>query len=98
MTTAFELDPNRVETCLALATMLVRQNDFRQAVRYYAAAVRLQPTNVPALADLGAVLLQLGEIDQALPYLTEALRLDPTNADIRRNLEGARLLKQRTSN
>ena len=97
MTKAFELDPNRVEICLALAAIFVGQNDFRQAARYYAAAVRLQPTNVHALADLGAALLQLGEIDQAVPYLTEALRLEPNNANIRRNLEGARLLKQRRS-
>lgn len=80
MRRALALDPDRVATLLALATLLLRQNKRREAVRFLGTAERLEPGNPDVLWLHGQQLNELEQYDQAVPRLERLVALVPRHA------------------
>lgn len=68
---------------LNLGTLLLEQNQPREAVPHLLRAVGLAPAEPRARERLGKAYLQLDELDKALSELEAAVQLDPESAPLR---------------
>jgi mono/diheme cytochrome c family protein len=72
-----------------LATLLLAQRRWSEALSHLAAAVELRPEHGESHNNLGVALRALGRLDEAIEQFRRAVALDPSNAAARENLENA---------
>ena len=63
------------------------QENFKEAVEEFRAAVRINPRDANAEANLGTALAEIGNLREAQAHLEKALAIDPNLALARDNLE-----------
>lgn len=80
-TRAIQLDPDAVDLRFALASVYVRQNESKSAIRELEAALARFPRHVPALLLLAQTRLAMNEPRLALDCLEKALEIDPKNQE-----------------
>jgi regulator of sirC expression with transglutaminase-like and TPR domain len=83
---ALDLDARLPATLYNWANDLLRQGEYRQAVRRFSKALRLYPTDVWALNNRGLAYGKLGRREKARRDFEDALRLDPGFKQAQRNL------------
>jgi Flp pilus assembly protein TadD len=66
-----------------LASLLVGEGRYREALRHYELAAKYAPTSAGPPLNRGVLLAQLGEPAEAQAYLEEALRRDPSASETR---------------
>jgi len=74
---AISLDSTLTETQLAMATVLARTGQWKEAEARYRTALRIEPSNQFAHHNLGTILVRLGRTNESLDELRLAVRLDP---------------------
>jgi tetratricopeptide (TPR) repeat protein len=78
LTTALRLKPDDVRSLVALAKLVMAQDqDLAQAEAYVRRAVEQSPEDGWALNALGAVLLMTGRLEEGISYLEAAIRALP---------------------
>ena len=70
-----------------MASALVSQDRFLEAIEHYRAAIRLHPDDANAEANLGGALAETGKLSEAKLHLQRALRIDPHHQLALENLE-----------
>ncbi|MHB1239679.1 MAG: tetratricopeptide repeat protein [Gammaproteobacteria bacterium] len=83
---SLELDPKNPAAYLALAQLLLTNNDPEGALSEARKAVTVDPESADAWSFLGALTGQLGKLDEAEKCCRRALALEPALADARINL------------
>jgi len=94
---ALELDPNNVNTLVAMARFCDRQGRPDEALRRYQQARGLAPENTIVLNDLGLFHARHGNPEAALEALDQAVHLDSRNVRYRNNLAAALVESRRVS-
>lgn len=92
---SLELDPERWEPLMALASLRVRQNETAEAIELYRAAGERYPENFLVLKELGRLLIQTGEFDEGTETLTKALAIWPRDEALPDMVADAMLLLNR---
>ncbi|MBI2463562.1 tetratricopeptide repeat protein [Candidatus Peregrinibacteria bacterium] len=64
----------------ALATSLMNQEKYEEAMVYFEKALQLEPKNAESTANMAHACWKLGKKDEAMRYLLKASELDPRNA------------------
>lgn len=92
---ALRLDPDNPDVQLHAGSFLRSLGLFREALKFYEAAVRLNldPLNTLPHRLMAVCHGNLGEVDRALDILRRGLDLDPSSAGIHLDLARMRLLK-----
>lgn len=72
-----------------LGLQLKADGELREALHWYAEALKLTPLNPEVLNNVGVALMSLGDVPAAVRSYREALRLAPHYALARHNLAGA---------
>jgi tetratricopeptide (TPR) repeat protein len=72
-----------------MATTLLEQGRFDEALTNLSAATRINPLYQPAQFNLGFILLLRGQTEDAIEHLSAAVRLDPNDVDSRTVLADA---------
>jgi len=93
--TALRIDPDNPDVQLHAGSFLRSLGLFREALKFYEAAVRLNldPLNTLPYRLMAVCHGNLGEVDRALDILRRGLDLDPSSAGIHLDLARMRLLK-----
>lgn len=76
---AVELDRERPEARIALASAFEASGDYEQALKQYDEVLRVWPAHVEALRGTGLVFLALDEPEVAAQYLQRAVNEDPVD-------------------
>ena len=71
------------------ATDLLEQQQFKEAVDEFRAALQLMPDSVEAHNNLGIALASQGKLDEAIEEFKRALAVQPDFEDAKRNLATA---------
>jgi tetratricopeptide (TPR) repeat protein len=87
---AAQIDPNDADVRYLLGQVAERENDIRDAVGQYRAAISQNPKHLPARAALGRLFLFGGVPDKALEMVEPGLTADPQNAQLLTVRGGAR--------
>ncbi len=75
--TSVEIDPDRIESRLALGDLYLRNNRVEEALEEYAAVVALDPENAAARTAAAAAYLRTRQLEAAVASAEAALELDP---------------------
>ncbi len=94
LTTALKLEPDDVQSYLALADVYEARREPALAADVLHQAIALQPDNAPLHYRLGTLLKDLGDLDAAEHMFRQAAQLDPHNLTYRH--QWAAVLSART--
>lgn len=83
---AVQIDPERAEHKLGLATCLLAQQRPTEAKALFADVLRASPDRPEALVGIADALSQQGAFDLAIPYYRQAIAADPGSSAARRGL------------
>ena len=72
-----------------LGLQLKAEGNPREALHWYAEALKVTPNNPEVLNNAGVALMALGDAQEAVRHYREAIRLSPDYALARNNLAGA---------
>jgi Flp pilus assembly protein TadD len=79
-------EPSNAEYLLLMGEALMRDEQFSQAVQYFAKVVEKDNLNIRALNNFGAALVRNRQLEEARDILLYALELAPQNVDLYTNL------------
>jgi len=88
--TALDLDARLPAALYNWGNDLLREREYRKAIRRFSKSLRLYPTDVWALNNRGLAYGKLGKREKARRAFEEALRIDPGFEQAQRNLENTR--------
>jgi len=88
--TALELDTHLPAALYNWSNDLLREGQYRRAVRGFSKALRLFPTDVWALNNRGLAYTKMGKREKARRDFEESLRIDPGFEQASRNLEATK--------
>ncbi len=94
---ALDLLPTYADAAIALAELLRKRGDLRNAVTVLADLLATDPYAIEALTLLGRVLLELGRVDEAGEALSRGLRFNPDHPGALFHLGEALALRRRFS-
>lgn len=83
-----EIDSTNIEYLLLMGEGLMRNEQFNEAVPYFAKVVEFDNKNIRGLINFGVSLLRSRHLEEAKDILLYALELDPKNIDAYINLGG----------
>lgn len=72
-----EVDPENLESLIALSQLLIQQRQYEEARKYLEHAVEIDPARVDAYASLAETYVAEGEKEKAVEVYRKALRLNP---------------------
>jgi len=81
-----EIDPHHAIALNNLGAALSRLSLYKEAEKYFRAAIKQKPDFADAYSNLGAGFRCRGNIDESEKMLRSALRLNPSHVDARTNL------------
>jgi tetratricopeptide (TPR) repeat protein len=81
-----ERAPDPIEALIQKAHSYHRQQQYKQAIRFYEEVLKIQPESIEARFNLASARIATEQYSKALPVLEELKRLQPDNADILLNL------------
>ena len=78
--------PDPIEALIQKAHRYHRQQQYKQAIRFYEEVLKIQPESIEARFNLASAHIATEQYSKALPVLEELKRLQPDNADVLLNL------------
>ena len=93
---ALRIKPGYAEAHINLGLALASAGKLEEAVRSYREGVRIKPDSAEGHGGLGVCLARLGRLDEAIGHFEHASRLAPGDEVIRKNLDQARRLSNRS--